>query len=69
VENRTTPKPLAISVRQFCEALNIGRTLAFQLIKEGRVEKFKAGRRTLLSMASVEAFVAQAARASEGGCD
>ena len=58
MENQTQPKPLAISVRQFREALNIGNTLAFQLIREGRVEKIKAGRRTLVTMSSVEAFLA-----------
>lgn len=58
MENQTELKPLAISVRQFREALSIGNTLAFQLIREGRVEKIKAGRRTLVTMSSVEAFLA-----------
>lgn len=48
---------LAISVSEFCRRLSIGRTKAYQLISTQDVQALKIGRRTLITVRSVEAMV------------
>ena len=50
-------KPLAVTVRQACEAIGLGRSALYELIKAGRVKTIKIGRRRLLIYASLEALV------------
>ncbi len=50
-------KPLAVTVRQACEAIGVGRSALYELIKAGRVKTIKIGRRRLLIYASLEALV------------
>lgn len=51
---------LAVSVAEACEMIGIGRTKVYELIHEGRLKRVKVGRRTLLSVASIEALIANA---------
>jgi excisionase family DNA binding protein len=46
-------EPLAISVNHAAKALGVGRSSIYGLMKEGRIEAFKVGRRTLLTTASI----------------
>ena len=50
-------KPLAVSVEEFCKITSLGRTSAFQLIREGRIEVRRVHRRTLVLMSSIEALL------------
>lgn len=52
----------AISVEEAAEALGIGRTYAFQLIKDGALETIKVGRRRLVPVMAVESFLARMKR-------
>ena len=62
-KNRTGIPRAAISVEEAAEALGIGRTYAFQLIKDGALETIKAGRRRLVPVKAVEAFLARMRKA------
>lgn len=45
---------LAISINDAAKALGVGRSSVYNLIKSGRLEALKVGRRTLLTMASIK---------------
>jgi excisionase family DNA binding protein len=51
------PQPLAFSVEDAARALGIGRTITFRLIKEGKLAVVRVGRRTLVPVQEVEAFL------------
>lgn len=46
-------EPLAISINATAKALGVGRSSVYVLLKAGRLEVIKIGRRTLLTTASV----------------
>lgn len=48
---------IAISISEAAKALGVGRTSVYILIKEGRLEVFKLGRRTLVKAASIRRLV------------
>lgn len=59
-EPKREPLPipaLSLSVEDAAKALGIGRTFVFQLIKEKKLKAVKAGRRTLIPVREVEAFL------------
>jgi excisionase family DNA binding protein len=47
---------IALSITEVCRALSIGRTKAYELINDGELETFKIGRRTLVTVRSLEAL-------------
>ena len=47
-------KPLAVSVREFCRLSSLGRSTAFKLINEGRLEVIRIGGRTLVLTRSID---------------
>lgn len=47
-------EPLAVSINSAAKALGIGRSSIYSLIKEGRLEAIKIGRRTLLTTTSIK---------------
>lgn len=49
--------PLMITVRNFCETCSCGKTTAYRLIREGKVESRRIGRRRLIVMESVRALL------------
>lgn len=53
-------EPLAVSISDAAKALGVGRSSVYNLIKSGRLEALKVGRRTLLTTASIKRL-AQAA--------
>jgi len=54
-----TVAPVSYCVEDAAKALGIGRTFAFHLIKEGKLKAVKCGRRTLIPVAEVEAFLSR----------
>lgn len=46
-------EPLALSINDTAKTLSLGRTSIYALIREGRLETIKLGRRTLIRAASV----------------
>lgn len=51
---------LLLSVRDTCAALGMGRSWLYQQIQAGRIRSVKIGSRTLIPLAEVERFVAEA---------
>ena len=45
---------LAISINETAKALGIGRSSVYELLKSGKLDAFKIGRRTLLTTESVK---------------
>jgi excisionase family DNA binding protein len=52
--------PIAISVDEARKALGIGRTKLYELIGQERLKALKIGRRTLILVASIHAFINEA---------
>ena len=49
--------PLAFSVKDACQALSIGKTTIFALLKEGRLRAVKIGGRTLIPTDSIRSLL------------
>ena len=54
-------KPLAVPVKTAANLLGVGTTTTWNLISTGKVDVVRIGRRTLVTMASLEALVASLA--------
>ena len=50
-------EPILVSVNGAAQALDLGRTSIYALIKEGRLETVKLGRRTLIRVESMHRLV------------
>jgi excisionase family DNA binding protein len=48
---------IAISISEAAKALGVGRSSVYIIIKEGRLDVFKLGRRTLVKTASIRRLV------------
>lgn len=48
----------AYTIAEFCRRNSVGRTMAYEEIKNGRLEAVKAGRRTLITAAAEQAWLA-----------
>lgn len=46
-------EPIALSINEAARTLSLGRTSIYALIREGRLEAVKLGRRTLVKMDSI----------------
>jgi hypothetical protein len=58
-DSRNLPlKPLAVSVKTAGYLLGVGETTTWGLISSGKIDVIRIGRRTLVTMASLEALVA-----------
>lgn len=58
----TTPEPLAVTVRDAARLIGCSRSTIYELINEGRLEAFKIGSATRITMASVKTLIATAPR-------
>lgn len=54
-------QPLVTSINEAAKALNLGRTSIYVLIREGRLEAVKMGRRTLVKVESIRRLVGDVA--------
>jgi excisionase family DNA binding protein len=52
--------PLAASINETAKALSLGRTTIYALIREGRLETIKLGRRTLVKTESIRRLLESA---------
>jgi excisionase family DNA binding protein len=60
--SQTLPsKPLAIPVNDALQAIGLGRTKFYELVKEGRIKTVVIGRRRLVVYSSLEALIASEA--------
>lgn len=58
-DGRRTPPALAYpKIEDFCRAVGIGRSQAYEEIKEGRLRIAKVGRRTIVPVAEAERWLA-----------
>lgn len=46
-------EPIATSINEAAKALSLGRTSIYALIRDGRLEAVKLGRRTLIRVESI----------------
>lgn len=53
----SSPEPLAYTIHDACRVSSIGRTKLYALVKEGRLEVRKIGRRTVVLAASLHRLV------------
>jgi hypothetical protein len=49
----------AMSIRDFCERYNVGRTKAYEEINAGRLQARKAGRRTIVTVDDAEEWLSR----------
>jgi excisionase family DNA binding protein len=52
-------EPIAVSIKDAAKALSLGRTTIYAMIGDGRLDVFKAGRRTLVAVNSMRRLVAK----------
>ena len=52
------PKSITISIATLCQALGIGRSTAFKMVRERQVSSLLLGRKRLITVESVEALIA-----------
>ncbi|MDB5438128.1 MAG: excisionase, partial [Caulobacteraceae bacterium] len=56
----STMEPLALSINDTVRTLGLGRTSIYALIRDGRLETVKLGRRTLIKMESIRRLIDRA---------
>lgn len=55
--------PVSLTIAKFCEATGLGKTATYKLISQKTLVTIKVGRRTLILMSSIEAWLAAAVAA------
>jgi excisionase family DNA binding protein len=50
-------EPIATTIKNTAEALGVGKTHVYELIRQGRLDKIKLGRRTLVKIDSIRRLV------------
>jgi excisionase family DNA binding protein len=63
----TSEHRLAYSIGQASTRTGLSRTTIYALIKSGKIEARKSGRRTLILSDALDAFLSQLARRGQGG--
>ncbi|MBK9585763.1 MAG: helix-turn-helix domain-containing protein [Alphaproteobacteria bacterium] len=47
-----------LTVMEFCQAVNLGKTSVYKLINEGKISAVKLGKKTLIPRSVVHEFIA-----------
>jgi excisionase family DNA binding protein len=50
-------EPIVVPVNEACRLLNLGRVKLYQLINSKQIARVKVGKRTLIPIASLHAFI------------
>lgn len=58
METNTLPQRRVLRVEEAAELLGVGRSLVYDLIRDGRLRSFKVGSRRLVPVAAVDELVA-----------
>jgi excisionase family DNA binding protein len=58
----THPEPLALTIKDAARVIGCSRSTIYELIAEGRLEAFKLGAATRITMASVKTLIEGAPR-------
>ena len=49
--------PELLTIPEFCQAVNLGKTSVYKLINDGRIRAVKLGKKTLLPKSEVADFI------------
>jgi excisionase family DNA binding protein len=60
-------EPLVVSVREGARRLGLGRDTAYRLVREGRLRSLSVGRKILIPVRELEAFVEREAQGEDAG--
>lgn len=63
---QTTPDVVLLTVDEAAERLRLGRTVLYEHMKSGRLPSLKVGRKRLLTLAGIDAFLRSCEQASIG---
>ncbi|PCI46350.1 MAG: excisionase [Alphaproteobacteria bacterium] len=55
-------EPITLSINDAAKALSLGRTSIYALIREGKLEAIKLGRRTLIKVESLHRLIEGASK-------
>lgn len=50
-------KPLTVTIPQACKLTGLGRSTIYRLFGDGKLQRLKAGTRTLIKVADLEAYI------------
>ena len=50
-------KPLTVTIPQACKLTGLGRSTIYRLFDDGKLQRLKAGTRTLIKVADLEAYI------------
>ncbi len=53
--------PLLVSVKEACRVLSCGSTLVFEMLGDGRLDRVRIGRKTCVTMISINRLIARGA--------
>lgn len=62
--HENTPLKLTYTVSAFCDAVGIGATKFYELVKAGEIKTVKCGKRTLIRTDEAQRFVASLSEAA-----
>lgn len=58
-------KTLTVTIPQACKITGLGRSTIYRLFEEGKLQRLKAGARTLIKMDDLEAYIESLAASSK----
>jgi excisionase family DNA binding protein len=55
----TQPEPLSVDISEACRLIGLGRSKLYELLTAGEIQSVKVGKRRLVPMASLRAWLAR----------
>lgn len=62
MNQQSTPNPISVGVEEAARLIGVARTMLYEMIANGDIETFKLGRRRLVRVKTLEAFVRRQAK-------